>query len=84
MTAAVRRLDDDVQSALAGVVLFGSTRNAQENGVIPNYPSGNTRTYCNRTDGVCGGRLQVTAGHLTYSSDVPAAVRFLQDRVSAL
>lgn len=83
MVASVRRLSDDVKSRIAGVVLYGNTRNAQEGGKIPSFPAEKAKTYCNISDGVCGGGLVVTAGHLTYQVDVPDAVKFLQQRISA-
>jgi len=39
MVASVGGLDESVKSRVAGVVLYGNTRNAQENGKIPNYPA---------------------------------------------
>ncbi|KAI7220462.1 hypothetical protein KC333_g2319 [Hortaea werneckii] len=66
---------------IAGVVLYGNTRNAQENGKIPNFPTDRVETICALTDGVCYGTLTVTAGHLSYSDDVGDAVDFLSDRI---
>lgn len=83
MTASVKRLSDAVKSQVAGVVLYGNTRNRQEGGKIPSFPAEKVTTYCNVSDGVCGGGLVVTAGHLTYTRDVPKAVQFLQQRISA-
>jgi cutinase len=65
------------------VVLYGNTRNRQENGKIPNFPPEKAKTYCNASDGVCGGALLVTAGHLTYTRDVSSAVEYLQGQISA-
>lgn len=83
MTAAVRRLSSSVQDKIAGVVLYGNTRNAQNNGKIPNFPPEKALTFCNLTDGVCGGGLVVTAGHLTYTRDVDDAVDYLNERITA-
>ncbi|KAM0699386.1 hypothetical protein Q7P36_001433 [Cladosporium allicinum] len=38
MVNAVSKLDPSVQERVAGVVLYGNTRNKQENGKIPNFP----------------------------------------------
>jgi cutinase len=84
MTASVKRLTDSTKAKVAGVVLYGDTRNKQENGKIPDFPTDRVLTFCNISDGVCGGALLVTAGHLTYTADVGKAVDFLVERVSAL
>jgi hypothetical protein len=39
MTASVKRLTDATKERVAGVVLYGNTRNKQENGKIPDFPS---------------------------------------------
>lgn len=83
MTAAVQRLDDSVKEQIAGVVLYGNTRNRQEGGKIPDFPDEKALTFCNVSDGVCGGALVVTAGHLTYTRDVGDAVDYLSERISA-
>ncbi|KAI7286184.1 hypothetical protein KC345_g1320 [Hortaea werneckii] len=81
MVASIRRLSSTIQNQLAGVVLYGNTRNAQENGNIPNFPNDKVETICALTDGVCYGTLTVTAGHLSYGDDVDDAVDFLSDRI---
>lgn len=83
MVNAVSKLDATTQDRIAGVVLYGNTRNAQEGGKIPNFPDEKAKTYCNISDGVCGGALLVTAGHLTYTRDVGDAVQYLQSQISA-
>ena len=69
MVASIRRLSSTIQNQIAGVVLYGNTRNAQENGKIPNFPNDKVETICALTDGVCYGTLTVTAGHLSYGDD---------------
>ncbi|RMX83489.1 hypothetical protein D0869_05273 [Hortaea werneckii] len=81
MVASIRRLSTTIKNQIAGVVLYGNTRNAQENGKIPNFPTDRVETICALTDGVCYGTLTVTAGHLSYSDDVGDAVDFLSDRI---
>jgi cutinase len=83
MTASVSRLSSATQERIAGVVLYGNTRNKQEHGKIPNFPEEKAKTYCNASDGVCGGALLVTAGHMTYQTNVKDAVSWLQERISA-
>lgn len=81
INAAVEDLDSDIQDKVAGAVLYGSTRNAQTGGHIPNFPREKSITICAITDGVCGGALLVTPGHLTYVDDVPDAVEYLTERI---
>ncbi|PPJ61181.1 hypothetical protein CBER1_10301 [Cercospora berteroae] len=81
IAAAVTALPAQQKEQVKGVVLYGYTKNRQNNGQIPNYPAARTKVFCNASDGVCGGGLAVTAGHLTYTSDVNAAVEFLQAAV---
>ncbi|KAI7237760.1 hypothetical protein KC330_g3009 [Hortaea werneckii] len=81
MVASIRRLSTTIKNQIAGVVLYGNTRNAQENGKIPNFPNDRVETICALTDGVCYGTLTVTAGHLSYGDDVGDAVDFLSGRI---
>ena len=83
MVASVRRLPEATKDKIAGVVLYGNTRNRQEHGKIPNFPEDKALTICNASDGVCGGALLVTPGHLTYQTKVPKAVDWLAERISA-
>lgn len=68
MHNVVSKLNGNLKSKVAGVALFGDTRNKQDGGHIPNFPSQKSRVWCNKNDGVCGGSLNVNAGHLSYSS----------------
>ncbi|KAK6440378.1 hypothetical protein LTR95_003404 [Oleoguttula sp. CCFEE 5521] len=82
MTRSVGTLPDNVKSRIAGVVLYGDTQNQQTGGSIPDYPKSQTLVICAASDGVCGGALLVTAGHLSYAGNVPDAVKFLGQQVS--
>lgn len=83
MTRSVGKLDDSVKSKVAGVVLYGDTQNKQTGGSIPDYPKDDVMVICAKTDGVCGGALLVTPGHLSYSDNVPSAVKFLADKAKS-
>jgi len=61
-------LDATIKGKIAGVALFGDTRNQQDKGHIPNFPQEKSKVWCNASDGVCGGALNVNAGHLSYSN----------------
>jgi cutinase len=51
------KLDASLKAKVAGVALFGSTLNKQYKGIIPNFPAERAKTWCNASDGVCGGQL---------------------------
>jgi hypothetical protein len=76
--AVSKGLKPDVKSKIAGVALFGDTRNQQDKGHIPNFPTEKSKVWCNASDGVCGGMLNVNIGHLSYSgSQISEAARYL-------
>lgn len=79
MASSVPNLSAPVKNRLAGVVLFGYTKNKQNSGKIPKYPGDRVLTFCDPKDGVCGGGLSVTAGHFVYvrNGDIGKAVDFL-------
>jgi len=59
----------EIKAKIVGVALFGDTRNKQDNGHIPNFPNDKSRVWCNKDDGVCGGGLNVNAGHMSYDAN---------------
>ncbi|KAH6672658.1 cutinase-domain-containing protein [Plectosphaerella plurivora] len=73
--AAVRDSSSDVKPKIAGVVLFGYTKNQQNDGGIPDFPTDRVKVFCNQGDAVCNGSLMVTFAHLRYQSSArgPAA-----------
>ncbi|KAF2209302.1 carbohydrate esterase family 5 protein [Cercospora zeae-maydis SCOH1-5] len=71
-----------VANQVAGAVLFGYTRNKQNGGRIPNYPTEQTKVYCAQGDAVCDGLLVVLPPHYTYGSDAGSAAEFLAQRVA--
>ena len=83
MTGAVGTLGSAIEDRIAGIVLFGDTRNFQTAGSIPGYPRDDTLVICNFGDGVCTGALLVTAAHLAYIPTVPRASRFLSEKINA-
>jgi cutinase len=79
--AAMENLPPATLNQIAGVALFGDTRNQQENGRVAGYPRDQTLIICNPGDLVCVGTLTITAAHLSYGTRVPEATRFLAARV---
>jgi len=81
----VSKLPENIKSKVAGVVLFGYTKNAQQRSGIPGYPKERVKVFCSASDGVCGGTLAVTAGHFSYMGDGsgPKAIAFLVGQIKA-
>lgn len=80
MHGTAKALTPDVRARVAAVQVYGDTQNKQNNGTIPPFPTSQTLVICNANDGVCGGQLDVTAGHLEYTQHVGQAVTFLASR----
>ncbi|KAF1817049.1 cutinase-domain-containing protein [Eremomyces bilateralis CBS 781.70] len=85
MHASVRRLSASSKARLVGGVLYGDTRNGEDNGQIPNYPRDDVLIICRADDGVCGAGLTVTLGHLLYTTDgsVTRGVGYLANKIRA-
>ncbi|KAF2153647.1 carbohydrate esterase family 5 protein [Myriangium duriaei CBS 260.36] len=79
--AAVSKLSTASVGRINAAVTFGDTRNEQSGGQIPPIPSNRKEIFCNAGDGVCDGTLIVTAAHLQYAQDIPAAVSFISTLV---
>ncbi|KAG9191835.1 cutinase [Alternaria panax] len=84
MSNAITGLSAAVQNQIKGVVLFGYTKNLQNGGRIPNFPTSKTAIYCETGDLVCTGTLVITPAHLLYSDE--AAVQapiFLRAQIAS-
>jgi cutinase len=80
-----RSLDAGTKAKIAGVALFGDTRNKQDRAHIPNFPQERSRVWCKKSDGVCGGQLLVNVGHLSYSAvDINQAATWLASRAKSI
>lgn len=59
-------------------MLFGYTKNLQNQGVMPEFPSPETQVFCLSTDWVCYGTVIVGYSHFLYAGEAAlAAPRFL-------
>ncbi|KAH8644884.1 cutinase [Alternaria alternata] len=82
IAGAIPKLSTTIRDHIKGVVLFGYTRNAQNRGGIPSYPSDDLEVYCATGDLVCVGTLIITAAHFSYADEVAGpAPRFLQSKI---
>ncbi|KAH7131449.1 cutinase [Dactylonectria estremocensis] len=80
---ALTELGSTVQNQVKGAVLFGYTKNQQNNGRIPSYPTDRTRVYCETEDAVCFGTLIITPAHFLYDDDAAGdAPQFLISKIS--
>ncbi|KAE9988153.1 hypothetical protein EG327_003475 [Venturia inaequalis] len=82
---AVGTLPDDIMKRVVAVALYGYTHNKQNKGIIPKYPPENVKVFCPASDGVCGGKLQVNAGHFSYlgGSSQKEGYTFLAAKIKA-
>lgn len=82
--AAIRDSSATIREQIKGVVLFGYTKNQQNNGKIPNYPANRLAVYCASGDAVCAGTLLVLPAHLTYEDEAEdEAPKFLISKINA-
>lgn len=84
MMNAVSKIDAASRKKILGVVLFGYTKNGQQKSGIPDYPISNVKVFCAKSDGVCWGKLNVSAGHFSYmlNSSGKEATQFLVSKIN--
>lgn len=82
MAGSISVLPSNVMNQVNSVVLYGYTKNKQNGGRIPNFPTEKTKIICEFGDLVCDGTLIVTVAHLLYLDDVNTAKNFYTDRIN--
>lgn len=84
MSNSVGQLSAAIKDQIKGVVLFGYTKNLQNGGSIPNFPSGKTKVYCETTDAVCWGTLFILPAHFLYITEASiSAPTWLASQINA-
>jgi len=66
----------EVQKRIKALVLYGDPMNGAD---VKGIDNNRVKTICNSNDGVCKGEFNITAGHMSYSSDgksVKAGIEF--------
>ncbi|KAH7324294.1 cutinase [Stachybotrys elegans] len=82
LSGSLGGLSATVKEQVKGAVLFGNTRNQQNSGRIPNYPTERTQIYCEEGDLVCEGTLVILPPHFEYLDEAQnEAPRFLITRI---
>lgn len=81
MMNAISKSPPEIRNKIRGVVFFGYTKNGQQKSGIPNFPKERVKVFCTQSDGVCWGKLSVTAGHFAYMGNGSGseAIRFLME-----
>ena len=65
-------------------MLFGYTKNEQNDGVIPGFPEEKTSVECRTGDAVCTGTLTITPAHLLYGEEAGGvAAEFLAEKINS-
>ncbi|KAF7551814.1 hypothetical protein G7Z17_g4748 [Cylindrodendrum hubeiense] len=81
---ALTELGSTVQDQVKGAVLFGYTKNLQNLGRIPNYPTDRTKVFCGVGDAVCTGTLFILPAHFLYTDEAAReAPQFLISKISS-
>ncbi|KAF2669718.1 cutinase-domain-containing protein [Microthyrium microscopicum] len=85
MHGTVGALPANIKAKIVGGALFGDTRNTQDKSQVPNFPKEKVHVYCDKSDGVCWGTLNVTNGHFVYATDGSAeqGLAFLKGKIDA-
>jgi cutinase len=85
MHNVISSLTPEIKKQVVGGVLWGDTKNKQSDGKIDGYPKDQVLILCTPDDGVCWGKLDVTAGHLAYTQngDEAKSVAWLKGKIDA-
>ncbi|KAF2845080.1 carbohydrate esterase family 5 protein [Plenodomus tracheiphilus IPT5] len=75
---AAQRISAANAARVAAVVVFGDPKRGQSFGSIT---ASKIRTICHTGDNICEGGTTITAAHLNYQQDAPAAATFVAGKV---
>lgn len=72
----------EIKARIVGTLMFGDPFNGAG---IKGFPDSKIKTFCNDSDGVCQGKFQIGAGHLSYmtNGDMSKAIAYLNSVVKA-
>lgn len=83
MGNALTEADAAIQDQVVGAVLFGYTKNQQNDGLIVDFPEDKTSVECRTGDAVCTGTLTILPPHLLYGSEArDEAPKFLAEKIN--
>lgn len=85
MHNVISSLPPELHTQIAGGVLWGDTKNKQFDGMIKGFPKEKVLIWCTPDDGVCWGKLDITAGHLAYTKngDEARSVAWMKGKIDA-
>lgn len=79
---AVQGLSSEARDQVKGIVLYGYTRNKQDEYTIPDFSKDKVKVICAEGDLVCAGTLIITPLHFSYAGNIDDATDYYASRLS--